>query len=245
MQPTSDPMPATNSPATSSASLWLRRGGLLIALVAVVMVLRLLPINQWLDAVKTWVGGLGALGPFAYGLLYIVAALAFVPGSAITLAAGALFGTLVGTIVVSIASTLSAAIAFPLARTLLRSRIESKASESPSFRAIDGAIEDGGWKVVGLMRLSPVVPFSALNYMLGLTKVPYAPSILVSWIAMFPGTLLYVSLGAAGGNLAEGGKSTKEWALLGAGIVATIAVTVVLTRMAKARMAEHGVKADA
>ena len=102
---------------------------------------------------------------------------------------------------------------------------------------MDDAIADGGWKIVGLLRLSPVVPFSALNYLLGLTRVRYVPAVLVSWIAMLPGTLLYVYFGAIGRDVAAGAqKEPFEWVLLATGLIATLAVTVVLTRAARRRM---------
>ncbi|MEM9802834.1 MAG: TVP38/TMEM64 family protein [Planctomycetota bacterium] len=227
------------SPAARRRSL-LRPVLILGGLVGLVLVARALPVDEWLAAVSSRVESFGPWAPLAYGLFYIVAALAFVPGSAITIGAGALFGLFKGTVVVSIASTTAAAIAFLLARTLLRKRVETFAGERDSFRAIDDAIADGGWKVVGLLRLSPVVPFSALNYLLGLTGVRYVPAILVSWIAMLPGTLLYVYFGAIGRDVAAGAeKSPFEWALLAFGLVATLVVTVVLTRTARARMREH------
>lgn len=234
------------APNGSTASAWLRRGALLGALVLVVAAIQLLPFDQWLESVKGAVAEMGVLGPIAYGAFYVIAALAFVPGAAITLAAGALFGVGLGTAVVSVASTTSAALAFPLARTLLRSRVEGLAQSSRSFGAIDDAIADGGWKIVGLLRLSPVVPFSALNYLLGLTRVGYLPAVLISWVAMLPGTLLYVYLGAVGTDLAAGAeKGWKEWTLLGVGLVATLAVTVALTRMARSRMKAHEVSGAA
>lgn len=224
----SQPQPHTESnEGPSTAGKWLRRGGMLLGVGALVFASRLLPIEAWMETVKSTVADLGVWGPIAYGAFYIVAALAFVPGSAITLAAGLLFGVGLGTAVVSIASTLSAAIAFPLARTLFRSRVQAFANSSKSFGAIDRAIEDGGWKIVGLLRLSPVVPFSALNYMIGLTNVRYVPSVLVSWVAMLPGTMLYVYFGAIGKDLGAGSeKGWKEWAVLGAGLVATLVVTI-------------------
>lgn len=222
---------------SSSVSKWLRLGAVLGAVALIIAAGRLLPVNEWLESVKGYVAGLGPAGPIVYGLFYIAAALAFVPGAAITLAAGALFGVGLGTAVVSVASTASAALAFPLARTLLRSKVEGLAKSSQSFSAIDDAIADGGWKIVGLLRLSPVVPFSALNYLLGLTRVRYVPAVLISWIAMLPGTLLYVYLGAVGTDLAAGAeKGWKEWTLLGVGLAATLAVTVALTSMARKRM---------
>lgn len=225
----------------SALATWAKRGAILSVVVLLVAASRLLPVDEWLEAVKGAVADMGAFGPIAYGAFYVIAALAFVPGAAITLAAGALFGVGLGTVVVSLASTTAAALAFPLARTLLRSRVESLASSSKGFAAIDDAVADGGWKIVGLLRLSPVVPFSALNYMLGLTRVAYLPAVLVSWVAMLPGTLLYVYLGAVGTDLAAGAeKGWKEWTLLGVGLAATLAVTVALTRMARARMHDGG-----
>ncbi len=205
--------------------------------IALVAAGRLLPVEAWLEWVQHQVKGLGGFAPVAYGLFYVVAALLFVPGAAITIAAGALFGLGLGTVVVSLSSTTAAAIALPLSRTLLRERVEAFAKERKSFRAIDDAITDGGWKIVGLLRLSPVVPFSALNYLLGLTNVRYVPAVLVSWAAMLPGTLLYVYFGAIGADVAAGKeRGPLQWALMGAGLVATLVVTVVLTRMARARM---------
>ncbi len=221
----------------SSKTNWLGRIAWVLGIAALVAGVRLLPTAEWIGAVNAWVESLGAWGPIAYGAFYIVAALAFIPGSAITIGAGALFGLGLGTVVVSIASTTSAALAFPLARSLFRDRVQRVAKSRPSFQAVDAAIEDGGWKIVGLLRLSPVVPFSALNYLLGVTNVRYVPAVLISWIAMLPGTLLYVYFGAIGKDVA-GGKERGpfEWALMIAGLVATLVVTVVLTRMAKARM---------
>lgn len=240
--PTSHAAPMDSTAASQTDDTATKRSPLrlvliLAAIVGVIAVSRMLPLTEWLGAVQARVEALGAWGPLAYGLFYVVAALAFVPGSAITIGSGALFGLGTGTLVVSLASTTAAALAFPLARTLLRDRVEAFAKERASFRAIDDAIADGGWKIVGLLRLSPVMPFSALNYLLGLTRVSYVPAVLISWIAMLPGTLLYVYFGAIGRDVAAGAeKGPFEWALLAAGLVATLVVTVVLTRAARARM---------
>jgi len=232
MQPPAD---TADDPASKRSPL--RTALILAGVIALVVASRSIPLEEWMAAVTTRVEALGVWGPLAYGLFYVVAALSFVPGSAITIGAGALFGLGTGTVVVSLASTMTAALAFPLARTLLRSRVESFAKERSSFRAIDDAIAEGGWKIVGLLRLSPVLPFSALNYLIGLTRVSYVPAVLVSWIAMLPGTLLYVYFGAISRDVAAGVKKGPfEWALLVAGLVATLAVTVILTRAARKHM---------
>jgi uncharacterized membrane protein YdjX (TVP38/TMEM64 family) len=181
-----------------------------------------------------------------YGLVYVACALLFVPGSLLTIGAGLVFGVLWGTVVVSAASTATAALAFLIARHLARERVAAMARRHPRFEAIDRAIAEKGWQVVALLRLSPVVPFSVSNYLYGLTPVRFAPYVVTSWAAMLPGTLLYVWLGAAGGAAATAGRGDardpREWALLAAGLAATVAVTVVLTRAARRQLAKMRVE---
>jgi uncharacterized membrane protein YdjX (TVP38/TMEM64 family) len=177
----------------------------------------------------------GAWGLVLFGGAYVAAALMFVPGSALTFGAGALFGVWRGTVVVSIASTTAAALAFLLARHLARGPVAALASRHSVFGAIDRAVSEGGWRVVGLLRLSPVMPFSAGNYLFGLTGVRFWPYVAASWLGMLPGTLLYVTLGHAGRTAVDGtARSSAEWALLGAGVLATAVVSVHLGRRAKA-----------
>jgi len=89
------------------------------------------------------------------------------------------------------------------------------------------------------LRLSPLVPFSLSNYFYGLTAVKFLPYLVTSWIAMLPATFLYVSIGAAGKTLGEGRtRSPGEWALLGVGIAATVAVTVILTLVARRELSK-------
>ena len=175
-----------------------------------------------------------------------MAVLLFVPGSVLTIGAGLVFGLLWGTVIVSVASTAAAALAFLIARYLARDRVEALAKRNEKFRAIDQAIRDKGWRVVALLRLSPLVPFSVSNYLYGLTPVSFGPYVLASWIAMLPATVLYVWIGAAGKAAADAsggqGRSPLEWALLGAGLVATAVVTVMITLTARRQLAQRGVK---
>ena len=204
------------------------------ALVALFAAARFLPIREWLESFSVWVSRLGVWGGVLYGIVYVVAALLFVPGLVLTLGAGFAFGFLWGTVIVSLASTTAAALAFLIARYLARERVQAWARKHERFEAIDRAIEKNGWKIVALLRLSPLIPFSLSNYLYGLTAVRFLPFVAASWVAMLPATLLYVSLGAAGRSLEEGReRSPWEWAPLGAGLVATIAVTVILTRVAR------------
>ena len=232
-------------PETGGASQGRRRelrqaAALLVFLAAGVLLLRALPLEAALQRLEDMTRALGWLGPVAYGAAYVVAAVSFVPGSALTLGAGALFGPWLGLAVVSLASTTAAAVAFLIARHLARRRVESLARSYPRFQAVDRAIAEGGWKVVALLRLSPAMPFSAGNYLFGLTAVRFWPYVLTSWVFMLPGTFLYVYLGHAGRVAASGGQRTPaEWALLGAGLLATVAVTAYVTRLARQGMAKQ------
>jgi uncharacterized membrane protein YdjX (TVP38/TMEM64 family) len=218
---------------------------LVLLLAAAVLLLRSLPLEAALARLEGEASMLGALGLVAYGAAYVLAALAFVPGSALTLGAGALFGLWRGLAVVSLSSTTAAALAFLIARHLARRQVERAARRYPSFRAVDGAIAEGGWKVVALLRLSPAMPFSAGNYLFGLTGVGFWPYVFASWAAMLPGTFLYVYLGHAGRVAAAGAtRAPGEWALLAAGLVATAAVTAYVTRLARRSMARQSAFED-
>jgi uncharacterized membrane protein YdjX (TVP38/TMEM64 family) len=218
---------------------------LAVIVVALFVATRVLPVGEWLRGFQSWVAGKGVWGGVIYGLAYTVAVLLFVPGSVLTIGAGLVFGLLWGTVIVSVASTAAAALAFLIARYLARDRVEALAKRNKKFRAIDHAIRDKGWRVVSLLRLSPLVPFSVSNYLYGLTPVSFGPYVLASWIAMLPATVLYVWIGAAGKAAADAGggqgKSPMEWALLGAGLVATAVVTVMITRAARRQLAQRGV----
>ena len=220
-----------------------------IVLAAVVVALfaahHVLPMEEWLRAFQSWVARQGAWGGVIYGVVYTLAAIAFVPGSLLTIGAGLVFGLLWGTVIVSIASTTAAALAFLIARYVARGRVEALAKRNEKFRAIDQAIREKGWRVVALLRLSPLIPFNVSNYLYGLTPVSFGPYVVASWIAMLPATVLYVWIGAAGKAAADAGggqgKSPLEWALLGAGLVATAVVTVIITRAARRQLAQRGV----
>jgi uncharacterized membrane protein YdjX (TVP38/TMEM64 family) len=194
-------------------------------------------IAGYIPRFAEWVASLGAWGPVVFILGYAVAAIAFVPGLLLTLAAGAIFGLVKGTIYTLIGATLGASGAFLVARYVARGAIERRISSYPKFAAIDKAVGREGFKIVALLRLSPVFPFNLLNYALGLTKVRFLPY-LAACAAMLPGTILYVYYGKALGSLAalaSGGKTQKGpefYVFLGIGLVATIVVTTFVTRLA-------------
>lgn len=200
----------------------------------------------WLNGAITAVENLGPWGPVVFALVYIVATVLMVPGSALTLSAGALFGVVYGTGIVSIASTSAAAIAFLIGRFLARDAIAARTAGNASFAALDRALGKDGWKIVALTRLTPIFPFALLNYAFGLTRVKFLHYVIASWIAMLPATVLYVYLGSlARAGLKSGEKTPLEWAMYGVGLLATIAVTIIVTRMAKKAIKDAGIEATA
>ncbi|HUE87944.1 MAG TPA: VTT domain-containing protein [Vicinamibacterales bacterium] len=207
---------------------------------SLVLLIRILPVARLSGTLQTWVESLGFWGPIALGVVYIIAALLFVPGSLLTLAAGAIYGLTLGMVIVSIASTSAAALAFLIARYGARDRVLRILEQSPRLMAIDRAIGERGWKIVALLRLSPAVPFNLQNYVYGVTAVRFGPAVLASWLAMLPGTFLFVYVGSLGGAAAAGSSvTTGEWVLRSVGLAATVLVTVYLTRVAQRAMREH------
>jgi uncharacterized membrane protein YdjX (TVP38/TMEM64 family) len=200
----------------------------------IILLARTLPVDRFIDTVQTQVAGLGLAGMLGFGAAYVALALLFVPGAALTLVAGGVYGLVGGTIVVSLASVTADAAAFLIARHLARSRVEQLARRYQSFAAVDRAIAQGGWKVVALLRLSPAIPYSASNFLYGLTGIRFWPYVLASWVFTLPGTCLYVYLGFAGTEAVAGRQRTPvEWLLLGTGLTATLAVAVYVAHLTR------------
>jgi len=181
-----------------------------------------------------------SLGPWAwagYIGLYIVATVAWVPGSILTLASGVLFGLWMGTLLTLVGATAGATAAFLVARYVARTTVERKLGDRPRLRAIDRALSRRGARLVFLIRLSPAIPFNALNYALGVTGVPLRSYIWTSFLGMVPGTFLYVYAGYAAGQISGAVDAEPRgwgyWTLLGVGLLATIAATILVTRVAR------------
>lgn len=198
-------------------------------------------MREFLAAALTWTAAAGPLGQAAFVGLYILACVAFLPGSVLTLGAGAAFGLWKGFVLVSIGSTAGAWASFLVGRYLLRDWVSRRLEKVPAFAAVAGAVGQEGWKVVLLTRLSSVLPFNLLNYGYGLTTVGLGEYTLASWIGMMPGTFLYVYLGAAAGEAARGGSRARtpaEWALSAGGLAATAVAAWLVGRTAKRALAK-------
>jgi uncharacterized membrane protein YdjX (TVP38/TMEM64 family) len=184
-----------------------------VVVVALLVASRVLPVGEYLKQFLDWIRDLGPMGYVLFIVVYVLAAVMFLPGSVLTLGAGAVFGLVGGFIVVSIGSTLGASAAFLVGRFLARDAIARKVEGNARFAAIDRAVGREGFKIVLLTRLSPIFPFNLLNYAYGLTKVGFWPYVLASWLGMMPGTVLYVYIGTAAGELAGAGEGSNRKAL--------------------------------
>ena len=223
---------------------------LIVAVAGLFAAFNFLPLNSYLARFFDDVQSIGIAGPAILAAVYVVATVLVVPGTILTLGAGFTFGLLWGTIAISIGSTLGALCAFLVGRNMARGFVEQKAAASPQFAAIDRAVEAEGFKIVLLTRLTPVIPFNLLNYLFSVTKVRTRDYFFASWIGMLPGTLMYVYLGTAAKNLADifagdvqGGVGQKIF--FAAGLLATILVTVYVTRIARKAIQSYVPQDDA
>ena len=200
--------------------------------------------QQLLRNALQWVDNLGAIAPIAFILIYIIATVAFLPGSILTLGAGVVFGIIQGSIYVFVGATIGATLAFLVGRYLARGWISKKIAGNQKFSAIDRAVGNEGLKIVLLTRLSPVFPFNLLNYGLGITGVSLKDYVLGS-VGMIPGTIMYVYIGSLAGSIATIGGETQadanpvaQWAIRIIGFVATVAVTLYVTKIARKALDE-------
>jgi len=195
-------------------------------------------VQDYLRQALEWIDGLGPLGPVAFMAIYILATVLFIPGSLLTLGAGVIFGWLSGSLYVFIGATLGATGAFLVGRYLAQGWVAKQIESNEKFKAIDEAVAEEGFKIVLLTRLSPIFPFNLLNYAFGVTKVSLKDYFLGS-VGMIPGTMMYVYIGSLAGDLAQIGSADQpsnagiQWAIRIIGFIATVAVTVYVTRVAR------------
>ncbi len=210
---------------------------------AIFLALSRLPLKDWTGELLSWIQTLGPAAPAILIAVYILACVLLVPGSLITLGAGFLFGLTMGYVVVAIGSVAGATLAFLIGRTVARGWISERVGENPKFRAVDEAVGQRGFYIVFLTRLSPLFPFTLLNYFYGITAVKLRDYVLASWIGMIPGTLMYVYFGSIVKTLTElftgtAAQGSGATILFWVGLVATVTVAVVVTRIAKRALNE-------
>jgi uncharacterized membrane protein YdjX (TVP38/TMEM64 family) len=180
----------------------------------------------------------GPWAPAVFIAAYVVGSLAFIPGAVLTLIAGAVFGLSRGIPIVFTGAVLGSSAAFAVARTVARDRVGRWLARDPRAAAISSAVAERGLLIVLLLRLSPVFPYNVVNYALGASTIRYR-DFLVGSVGMLPGTVLYTYYGKVVGDVTALATGTAPprgvgyYLLLGVGLLATLVLTIVVTRVAK------------
>ena len=205
-----------------------RKWTALIFLGVVIVVLAVagfLDLGARIAELRVWIASLGHAGPLVFVGIYIVAVVAALPGSALTVSAGILFGSVWGVVVVSIGSTIGASLAFLISRYLAREPAADWLAKNERFRKLDRMTEQHGWIIVLLTRLVPIFPFNLLNYGFGLTRVRFRTYVLWSWIGMLPATIVFT---VGGDALSQSLDGKVPWFLVISLMVAVIIVAVIV-----------------
>ena len=213
-----------------------RAAGVAVPLVFGLAVARLL--SPYLPAFADWVHTLGAWAPFAFVGAYIVVCVFMLPAFLLIIVAGAVFGLVKGTLLVLVSATLGGTAAFLIGRYLAREQVAKRVAKNPMLTAIDRVVGEDGLRLVFLLRLSPVIPFVLTNYALGVTRVRL-PHFMIGTLGLTPIVLTYAALGSASGaGPRPDGSSAVSPTVWAIGIVATVILGVLLTRIAQRALRE-------
>jgi uncharacterized membrane protein YdjX (TVP38/TMEM64 family) len=218
---------------------WIVLGSVLLGLA---LALRSLPVRASLEKATLWIESLGWWAPVAFLVLYVVCTLLLVPRTVLTVGAGFLFGPIWGLLLALGAINLGANLAFVLGRHLARGTVERRVRDHGRIRSLERAVAEGGWRFVALTRLTPVFPYSLLNYAFGLTRVRWTSFAAGSFAGMFPGTLLLVILGSLTDFAAErSGQHASPLVnvVLVVGVIIALLATWVVTKVARRMLESH------
>ena len=228
--------PVSSERKFSRRKLWILLG---IFMLAAGLGLSQLPLAQWAQSLSIGIEALGALGFLAFGLAYILAAVLLIPVWWLSITGGLAFG-IWGFVVVPISATLGASAAFLVSRYFARGRIREWLVHRPHYHAVDQAIGEEGWKVIVLLRLSPLVPYNLMNYFCGMTGVSFPTYVAATLFGTIPVTAMYVYLGIVGQAVVSGTMGWPQLVLLGVGLAATAGATILITRKVRPKLAEGG-----
>ncbi|TXL70795.1 TVP38/TMEM64 family protein [Vineibacter terrae] len=210
-------------------------GILLLVALAVVGVLS--PVGTWIEGFRGWVEQFGAWGVAVFALAYVLATIALLPCAPLSIVAGLAYGIWAFPLVIASAMT-GASLAFHIGRHLARNRVRSWAQDHPRGAAVIDAVGEQGWKIVLLLRLSPLVPFNVQNYLFGITSIRFAHYAVATAIGILPGAALFISVGAFGHGAEDDEGRILNWLLFGVGLAATALAAVLVSRTVMAKLRE-------
>eukprot|EP00537_Pseudo-nitzschia_pungens_P000073 CAMPEP_0172370338 /NCGR_PEP_ID=MMETSP1060-20121228/37179_1 /TAXON_ID=37318 /ORGANISM="Pseudo-nitzschia pungens, Strain cf. cingulata" /LENGTH=393 /DNA_ID=CAMNT_0013095565 /DNA_START=179 /DNA_END=1360 /DNA_ORIENTATION=+ len=165
-----------------------------------------------LDHVVELTDSMGPLGIAYFGVAYCIAEILAIPAIPLTASAGYLFGPVKGTAIVLLSASVAAAVSFAIGRTFLRDYVEGILKEYPKFSKLDKAIGREGFKLMLLLRLSPIFPFALSNYLYGATSINFSAFFGGTLLGFAPGTIAYVYTGYVGKALTgDVGSDVYPW----------------------------------
>jgi uncharacterized membrane protein YdjX (TVP38/TMEM64 family) len=151
-------------------------------------------INESINKISS----LGVYGYLYFAAIYIAAEILAIPAMPLTASSGYLFGLVPGTFIVLSSATAAACISFYIGRTFFKTWAQKMISSSKRWKAIDKAITKEGFKVILLLRLSPLLPFAISNYIYGVTSVNFWSFLTATFLGFAPGTFGIVYAGSVG-----------------------------------------------
>jgi uncharacterized membrane protein YdjX (TVP38/TMEM64 family) len=201
---------------------WLVALLVLLAGVALAAVIWAFDGHLTAEAVETYVLSLGVWAPIGFVVLYGIATVAMIPGSVFDLTGGALWGPYLGSLINLAGGSLGAALAFLVARYVARDWVQLRAG--PRTKGIMQSVDADGWKFVAFVRIVPIFPYNVVNYLLGLTHIPFHQYMLATIIFMSPATVVYTYIGHASRQAIAGNTDNLRYALLALGLLAVLLV---------------------
>ena len=249
-EPSSAAGPAADGPAQTTADAQpvaparrvLRAALALLVVGGLVGLAWLLPVGPWVVRLVERVRAAGTPGIAIFAGFYVVAGLVFVPVGVLRVAAGFLYGLGWGAVLVFPLDALSGFIGFTLARTVLRGPVQRRLRGHPKLAALEAAADAGGFGLVALLRLTPALPFSGINYALGVTRIPARTYVLASVVGLIPITFAFLQLGAllpGVTSLASAKLLAQSW-VMWATVASTVVVVVVMLVLGKRALASAG-----
>ena len=194
-----------------------------------------LPVGDWIDDLLGWIDDFGLFGPPMFILIYILAVILLVPGSALTIAAGIAYGNW-GIPLALFAATAGASAAFLIARYLAHEKVNKLIGKKKILMAVEDVVNSEGWKIIILVRVSPLIPFNVQNYFFGITEVPLLQYAISTFVGLIPGTIINVVIGKLANGGFDGG--IVQWGFLGFGAIASCFLIWHVTRKVKKKLAE-------
>ena len=222
----------------------LQRLGLIVVFAGLAWGATFFPLADWIAGSPGWARQHSVAGPLAYLVFVAVAAVLFLPGSAVIMFAGFLFGFVPGMLIALLAVPIAAQCAFEVGRWFARPWVQKKMAMNPKLQAIEKGLHEEAFLIVALTRLSLIIPFNLLNYIYGATSVRASVYFFATAIGMLPAIALYVYLGTLArdlGQILSGNAAPPElgyW-IISAGLIGIAFTTWIIHRTATQTLQKH------